>query len=57
MKSPDFILSISDPNKRINDVSVTVEPIGWFTRFIWRFMGRFSIQCTWVEETIKEVAE
>jgi len=57
VKSPDFILSISDPNKRINDVSVTVEPIGWFTRFIWRFMGRFSIQCTWVEETIKEVAE
>jgi len=46
----DFSIDMADPNIRLRNIGITVEPSGWFTKLIWRFIKHKSIECTWFEE-------
>lgn len=51
--NPDFILNIPS-NIRIDNIKIYVEPEGWFTKILWRFIRHKSIKCLWTEQVIGE---
>lgn len=53
--TPDFRLDIPDPNVKLRNIRIYVEPKNWFTRFIWRWIRYSSITATWEEEPLPKI--